>query len=91
MRALVDDGVSSKAEVDQVFRCVPAPFGVENDQQEITSVLGDLGNEAPASLGSKAGFDAFDAGDSAKEPIRVVKYVGSIAIDRHDNRVFFAN
>lgn len=81
----MDDGACLKPEGDKVLRGVPATVRVENDQQEIAPVLGDLGNETSAGFGSKARFDPFDARDTTEESVSVVKHIGSISNDRHDD------
>lgn len=80
-----------EAVVDETFGGVPATVGIEDDEQEIAAVLGNLGDETPAGLGREAGLHPFNAGNVTQEPIGRVQYIGTLAGDRRDDFPFFSD
>lgn len=73
---------------DQTCGRIPSAIGIQNDHQEIAAVLGDFGDKTPSRFRGKAGFNAFNAGNSTEQTIRRVQNIRMSAIHRHDHGAF---
>src|SRR6476620_2867330 len=88
--AIALEGWSGGAQpvTDQTCGRIPSAVGIQNDHQEIAAVLGDFGDKTPSCFRGKAGFDAFNAGNSTEQTICRVQKIRMSAVHRHDHGAF---